>query len=136
MQLGKLTLFKLMGARMEYLSERQKLLSENIANADTPYYRPSDLKPMDFQSILRGDQRIKMAVTSQAHLPGVPAQTTFRAEKAAFGKSFETAPNGNQVVLEEQMMKVADLQASYQLATNLYTKNVGMLRMAIGRGGQ
>ncbi|MBM3549044.1 MAG: hypothetical protein FJX54_19045 [Alphaproteobacteria bacterium] len=130
--LGDLTLFKMMGSRMEYLGERQKLLSENIANADTPYYRPSDLKPMDFQKILRGDQRIKMAVTDQAHQAGLLVQTNFKAEKAAFGKSYETSPNGNQVVLEEQMMKVADLQASYQLATNLYTKNVSMLRMALG----
>jgi len=132
MQLGNLTLFKLMGSRMEYLAERQKLLSENIANADTPNYRPSDLKPMDFQKILRGDQRIRMAVTNQSHLAGLVPPTSYRAEKAAFGKSYETSPNGNQVVLEEQIMKVADLQANYQLATNLYTKNVGMLRSALG----
>jgi flagellar basal-body rod protein FlgB len=134
MDLGKLTLFKLMGAKMAYLGERQKVLSENIANADTPNYRPSDLKPMDFQSVLRGDQRIRMAATHQVHLAGSGRDSPFKVEKAAFGKTFETSPNGNSVVLEEQMLKTADVQTSYQLAANLYSKNLTMLRTAIGRG--
>lgn len=134
MDLGKLSLFKLVGARMGYLSERQKVLSANVANADTPHYRPSDLKPMDFQAVLRGDQRIKMAVTNKIHLAGTNQAAMFGTEKAAFGKSYETSPNGNAVVLEEQMLKVAEVQSSYQLAANLYQKNMSMLRTAIGRG--
>ncbi|NDC64712.1 MAG: flagellar basal body rod protein FlgB, partial [Planctomycetia bacterium] len=133
MDLGKLSLFKLVGSRMGYLAERQKVLSQNIANADTPQYRPSDLKPMDFQKVLGGDQRVKMAVTNKVHLAGTNQAPNFAAEKAAFGKSYETAPNGNAVVLEEQMMKVAEVQSNYQLAANLYQKNMSMLRTAIGR---
>lgn len=134
MDLGKLSLFKIIGARMGYLGERQKVLAENVANSDTPNYRPSDLKPMDFKAVLRGDQRIKMSTTNQVHLAGVTPGNMFQVEKAAFGKSYETSPNGNAVVLEEQMIKVSELQANYQLATNLYQKNLGMLRTAIGRG--
>ncbi|MBL8690613.1 MAG: flagellar basal body rod protein FlgB [Rhodospirillaceae bacterium] len=133
MELGKLSLFKIIGARMSYLSERQKVLSENIANADTPHYRPSDLKPMDFQAVLRGDQRIKMAVTNKIHLAGTNQAPMFGTEKAAFGKSYETSPNGNAVVLEEQMLKLSQGQSSYQLAANIYQKNMSMLRTAIGR---
>ena len=133
MDLGKLTLFKLVGAKMSYLGERQKVLAQNIANADTPSYRPSDLKAMDFQAVLRGDQRVKMAATHRVHLAGTGRDNRFDVEKAAFGKSYETAPNGNSVVLEEQMLKTADVQASYMLAANLYQKNLGMLRTAIGR---
>ena len=133
MDLGKLSLFKIIGARMGYLGERQKVLAENVANADTPNYRPSDLKAMDFQAVLRGDQRIRMATTNQIHLAGVTPANKFMVEKAGFGKSYETAPNGNAVVLEEQMLKVSELQANYQLAANLYQKNLGMLRTAIGR---
>ena len=133
MDLGKLSLFKIIGARMGYLGERQKVLAENVANADTPHYRPSDLKAMDFQAVLRGDQRIKLATTQQVHLAGITPANKFNVEKAGFGKSYETAPNGNSVVLEEQMLKVSELQANYQLAANLYQKNLGMLRTAIGR---
>ncbi len=133
MDLSKLSLFKIIGARMGYLGERQKVLAENVANADTPHYRPSDLKAMDFQAVLRGDQRIRMATTNQVHLAGVTPGNIFQVEKAAFGKSYETSPSGNAVVLEEQMLKVSELQANYQLAANLYQKNLGMLRSAIGR---
>ena len=133
MDLGKLSLFKLVSAKMSYLAERQKVLAQNIANADTPHYRPSDLKAMDFQSILRGDQRVRMAATNHVHLAGLGSDDRFKVEKAAFGKSYETSPNGNSVVLEEQMLKTADVQASYMLAANLYQKNLGMLRTAIGR---
>lgn len=133
MDLSKLSLFKIIGARMGYLGERQKVLAENVANADTPHYRPSDLKAMDFQAVLRGDQRIRMATTNQVHLAGVTPGNMFQVEKAAFGKSYETSPSGNAVVLEEQMLKVSELQANYQLAANLYQKNLGMLRSAVGR---
>ena len=133
MDLSKLSLFKIIGARMGYLGERQKVLAENVANADTPHYRPSDLKAMDFPAVLRGDQRIRMATTNQVHLAGVTPGNIFQVEKAAFGKSYETSPSGNAVVLEEQMLKVSELQANYQLAANLYQKNLGMLRSAIGR---
>jgi flagellar basal-body rod protein FlgB len=134
MDLGKLTLFKLVGARMSYLGERQKVLAENVANADTPHFRPSDLKKMDFQGILRGEQRIRMAATHQVHLAGVGHQSRFQAEKTPVGKNYETSPNGNAVVLEEQMLKVADVQQNYALAANIYQKNMSMLRTAIGKG--
>jgi flagellar basal-body rod protein FlgB len=37
-------------------------------------------------------------------------------------------------VLEEQMTRMADAQHNYQLMTNLYRKNVDLLKMALGRG--
>ena len=43
-----IALFKAIGAKMEYLSQRQNIISQNIANADTPGYQPKDLKPVDF----------------------------------------------------------------------------------------
>ncbi|HEY4162188.1 MAG TPA: flagellar basal body rod protein FlgB, partial [Dongiaceae bacterium] len=49
-------------------------------------------------------------------------------------KPYETAPAGNSVVLEEQMMKLSQSQADYNTVVNLYTKHVEMLKTAIGRG--
>ena len=42
-------------------------------------------------------------------------------------------PAGNAVVLEEQMMKVADTQIDYELTTSLYRKNIGFIKLALGR---
>ena len=49
-------------------------------------------------------------------------------------KTFETTPDGNSVVLEDEMMKVAETQQDYQLATMLYGKSLGLLKMAVGKG--
>ena len=49
---------------------------------------------------------------------------------------YETAPSGNAVVLEEQLINVAQTQADYNAITNLYKKQVSMLKMALrGRMG-
>jgi flagellar basal-body rod protein FlgB len=43
----------------------------------------------------------------------------------------EMTPNGNSVVLEEQMMKVAETQAEYQSAIEIYRKGINLLRIAV-----
>jgi flagellar basal-body rod protein FlgB len=48
-------------------------------------------------------------------------------------KRYEVAPDGNSVVVEEQVIKVAETQMDYQLITNLYRKHVDMIKTAIGR---
>lgn len=44
MNLKSMPLFGLMGRRMAWLTQRQMVLSQNIANADTPGYKPKDLR--------------------------------------------------------------------------------------------
>jgi flagellar basal-body rod protein FlgB len=137
MDLSKMTLFNMVSTRMSYLGERQKVLAQNVANADTPKYRPSDLKEMNFQAVLRGgsgQQKVRMAATQPLHLASLRQDEQFTAQKQGWNKTYETSPNGNAVVLEEQMLKVSEVQQNYMLATNLYQKNLGMLRSAIGRG--
>ncbi|MBI1778648.1 MAG: flagellar basal body rod protein FlgB [Proteobacteria bacterium] len=133
MDLNKITLFQLANKRMGYLSERQRVLSENVANANTPGFVPRDLKPMDFRNIMRSEMtRLQPAVTNTAHMTRA-AQSGSVSEKRDRGSEiFETSPDGNSVSLEQQMMKVADTQAQYGLTANLYQKHLSMLRTAIG----
>jgi flagellar basal-body rod protein FlgB len=119
--------------RMSWLNARQTLLSQNVANADTPGYAARDLKPMDFQSELQRHQPSAfagMAVTDTKHIV-VPGSGREQSEDGTVTQT-ETTETGNSVSLEEEMMKVADTQAQYQAAANLYSKAVGMMRTAIG----
>ena len=50
--------------------------------------------------------------------------------------TYEVAPAGNAVILEEQLMKVAETQSDFRLATNLYNKHLSMIKTALGRNGQ
>ena len=131
-------LFQLMATRMRWLGERQVVLGQNIANADTPEYRPRDLDPARFErfvaSAVAGPGRIDLVRTRPAHFDGAPGRQASLAS-AAQPETFEVAPDGNAVVLEEQMAKMSRTAMDYQLMTNLYRKYVGMVRTALGQQG-
>ena len=133
MDLGKIALFDTMKGRFAWLGQRQKVLAANIANADTPRFRPSDIEPFAFQELMRRQAgRLDMETTRAAHLGGRPAQVGTFAEKVD-RHPFETTPNGNAVVLEEQMAKVNETSVAHKLTTELYRKHLGMIRLALGR---
>lgn len=133
MDLSNLALFKLINRKMDWHTQRQEVLAQNIANADTPQYRPNDLKPFTFRDALSDSRRMKPASTNPAHLTGtVPEGGSAKEQRVR--NPYETAPDGNAVVLEEQIMKVSQNNMDYQTITNLYRKQVAMLKQAIGRG--
>jgi flagellar basal-body rod protein FlgB len=65
------------------------------------------------------------------HLAGAQGRAGEDPRAAA---RFEVRPSGNAVNLEDEMLKVAQNQADYQMAASLYQKSMGMLRIAIGKG--
>lgn len=127
-------LFKAIGAKMQYLNQRQALVAQNIANADTPNYRPQDLTEIDFGRLVEhvsGSKKVRMESTNPLHMP---AQNELPDPKSAKQKmTYEVAPAENAVILEEQVLKSAQTTMDYNLMTNLYRKNVGMIRTALGR---
>ena len=133
MDLSKLPIFALMGRRMSWLAQRQTILAHNVSNADTPKFRPLDLTKESFRKMVDGatSPTVTMRQTSTSHILPTRQPDPFRKDKSK--DSYETAMSGNSVVLEEQLMKVAETQGAYNLATNLYRKHVKMLKMAIGQ---
>ncbi len=133
MDLSKIALFETMKGRFAWLSQRQQVLARNIANADTPGYRPRDLKSFGFGEMVRSQAgRLDMETTSPVHLGGQRQPSREFAEREN-RRTFETAPAGNAVILEEQMAKVNETSIAHKLTTQLYRKHLGMIRMALGR---
>ncbi len=132
---GKFNIFAVLGKRLDWLSQRQQVLAENVANADTPNYVPRDLDEAEFGRILRNQlSPVDPKATHAAHLRGTvqrggPANSTRQKDP------YETSPSGNAVVLEEQLIKVGKTQSDYQTIVNLYRKHMDMVRTALGRGG-
>lgn len=131
---GRAVLFDLLSGRAGWLAQRQAVLSENVANADTPDFQPLDLKAASFAQLIARRTaplaRLPLARTLPAHAAGHPAAAAgFRADKT---ESFEVAPAGNGVVLPEQLQKMAETELDYQLTTNLYRRYLGMMRTALG----
>ncbi len=133
MDLFQLKLFQRMSERMGWLGARQEVLAQNIANADTPHFVPHDMKALKFVDHLNQVAPITQARTNAMHMGGT-GQPDASIDEQKTKKQYETAPVGNSVVLEEQMVKLADAQSSYQLMTNLYRKHVDLFKMALGRG--
>lgn len=124
------SLFDRMKTRLDWLEQRQAVLAETIANADTPGYRPHDLTPPRFAEALSGDAaRLAPASSDPRHLAGSGA-TAGAAKKAMQQRTYEVAPAGNAVVLEEQMAKVNETLLAHNLTTQLYRKYLNLVRIA------
>ena len=132
MDINGIPLFSLISHRMTWLSSRQSVLSENIANSSTPGYVARDLRTPDFQQLLSGQNRAtQMSSTNQRHL-AIRQTSPLELDQAA---GEEGTPTGTVVSLEQKMIKLSDTQLQYQTAANLYQKAVNMFRTAIGGHG-
>ena len=133
MNMPDMPLLSILRERMSWLHQRQDVLSQNVANADTPGYVARDLKPQDFSSLLRGETRHGSALlsTDPRHITMKPGSSSrFEDLEAPDGAP---NPNGNAVSLEQEMIKVSETQAEFQAAANLYAKAMSLMKTAIGR---
>lgn len=132
MAASDLPLVAMLKTRMHWHQTRQKVLAENVANADTPRFKPMDLKtPSIGPSGTAAATALSVERTDSRHLVSVSARG---GEDEAKARRFETTPSGNAVNLEDEMLKVAQNQADFQLAASLYQKSLQMLRIAAGKG--
>ena len=135
MDIKSIPLFQAMGAKMNYLSTRQSVLAQNIANSDTPEYRPRDLTEIDFGAVLAdvtGSQKVRMDRTTPGHI--IPGGDLDSARNRKSRVTYEVAPADNAVIIEEQMVKATQTTMDYNLMTNLIGKNVGLIQTALGQG--
>ena len=128
-------IFSLLGKRMDWLGQRQQVLAQNIANADTPEYVPHDLKPQDFRRMVERNfaPGLKPVATQGGHIQTSSLKADDRGVEDK--NNYEVAPSGNAVVVEEQLVKVTQTQNDYNAITNLYKKQIAMFKMAL-RGRQ
>ncbi len=135
MTIQDIGLFQALGAKIDYLSQRQGIIAQNVANSDTPGYRPKDLVEVDFSSMLKaemsGGKSVSVATTNEQHLPNT--QATIDAKSKKQKDTYEVAPAGNAVIMEEQLMKSGENAMDYNLMLNIMQKQVGMFRIALGR---
>lgn len=135
MLMKDIPVFAALTRQMDWLGARQKVLAQNIANADTPGYRGKDLKPLTFHELVNAPHAtMRTAKTNAGHItPRGEADDNYARAK---GENYESTPSANSVVLEEEILKVSDTRMSYDLAVSLYRKHMQMMKTAVGgRGG-
>lgn len=134
MDMSSIPLLSMLRQRLGYLGERQRVIAQNVANADTPGYVGRDLKAFTFSAQVQTQAGLSMMQPSQTasgHLPGSPRRVggagAFRAVAAP---DSETTLDGNKVVLEDQMIKMNESRMEYEAAIGFYQKSMALLRMA------
>jgi len=134
MGIADLPLLSQIKGRLGWLDERQRVIAQNVANADTPGYVARDLnQPTDFAEALRGGGSLQMTRTSTAHIAPSGPQARFDAVNTP---DSETTLDGNSVVVEEQMLKMAESRMAYDAAIGFYQKSLSMIRMAARAPGR
>ena len=131
MNVPDIPLMSMLRERMSWLHQRQDLLSQNVANADTPGYVARDLKPLDFDEALKTVPHGMLMTTNARHIAMTPSKPGKFDDAVA--RSSTANPNGNAVSLEMEMIKVSDTQAQFAAAANLYAKGLSLMKTAIGR---
>jgi len=124
-----LPLFSMLRTRMQWHQERQRLLAENVSNSDTQGYRPRDLAPLQFDRTMPNLTSIGLDRTDAGHIASLHAS----ASQASRLGGYDVRPTCIAVNLEDEMIKVAANQMDYQAATTLYTKSLGLIKIAIGK---
>ena len=146
MAIGDLKLMDTLRTKMQWHQARQRVLAENVANADTPRYRGKDLKAPDLPAAAgaaadgslgstasaKGARvaSVSLAVTQPGHAAGRGSRHGFKDDASP---RFEVTANGNAVDLEEEMAKSAENQLEYQTAASLYQQSMSLIRTALGR---
>jgi len=137
--ISDLPTFSALKERMLFLQGRQKLLAQNVANADLPGYKPKDMvqaglqtpnaNAAGFQAGSFAQSVVRVATTDPQHIGSADGM----GGQEGRASRVETRPSGNAVNLEDEMLKVSQNQIDFQTAANLYQRSLGTLKLALGR---
>ena len=125
--------------RLQWAQARQRVLAENVANADTPNYRAHDLAAPKFETPATGPagtapplMTVSLARTEPGHIGGI-GQSDRRSKPKPKRQLRGASPTGNAVNLEQEMMKVAANQMDYQAVSALYARSLSLIKTALGK---
>lgn len=112
-------------------AQRQRVIAENVANANTPGYTARDLDQDAFHQALQ--EQLQARRTGNG---GLNMRSGSREWSTIDRPDSETTVNGNSVVLEEQMVRSNETRLQYETALSLYQKSLGLMRMAVKSPGR
>jgi flagellar basal-body rod protein FlgB len=115
---------------------RQDLISGNIANVDTPFYRPRDI---DFKSALieksnelykKDNNKLEMAITNSSHLKTQESHSSKQA--TLYFRDGHTARNdGNSVDLDVETSELSKNSMMFTALISARKKSAGIFRAVL-----
>ncbi len=133
MDITSIPLFSMLKSRLAYVNAREKLISENVANADTSSYSPKDLQPFDVSKALEGDGPqtgvVRPEMTEAGHMQPKNLQSQIQW-KVVDTEDSQGTLSGNKVTLEDEMAKMTNSRMDYEAAVGFYQKAMSLIQMA------
>ncbi len=132
---------ELMKEALDYRAIRQDMIASNIANADTPYYRPRDIrfeeKLIDEKEKLfnEDNHQLQMAKTSSKHLNGFKDTSSDQAQ-IFFRDGHSVRNDGNSVDLDVETSEMAKNSIMYNALINGMKKQASIFRAVIEYSGK
>ncbi|MEK6659773.1 MAG: flagellar basal body rod protein FlgB [Campylobacterota bacterium] len=121
---------------LDYRAVRQDVISSNIANADTPFYRPRDVRFEDALAtekakvLNQNSPKLQMAQTSSAHLALQDEQSSLKA-KTFFRDGHMARNDGNSVDLDVETTEMSKNSVMFNALVNAIKKDTGIYRSVI-----
>lgn len=127
---------------MKHLATRQRVVAQNIANSDTPGFKARDVAAPDFSALVEGLEKeggkpgiTRPQVRISDRMVALGARGSGEFATIADPNVTETKPDGNNVTLEDQALRMSEIQSDYATLSGLYRKNMSLLKTALGKGG-
>jgi flagellar basal-body rod protein FlgB len=126
---------------LKNLAQRQRVVAGNIANSETPGFKALDVAAPDFSKLVDAQSTARplsigtprVDLTSTMILLG--ARPISDPGVIIDRDVTETKPDGNNITLEDQLLKLGNIQADYAATANIGSKLEGLIKTAIGRPG-
>ncbi len=122
-----LNVFNVAHAMATHAGHRQAVVSQNIANADTPGYKAQDIAA--FADVVQGDRTSGMRASRAGHLDGAAGAGGWQS----FTTDAQTDPNGNSVSVELEILKGVETKRQHDRAIAIYKSSLNILRTSLGR---
>lgn len=123
-----LDVFRMSSAMARHAGQRQALISQNVANADTPGFKGREMPPFASLYASADTAGVQRATRAQ-HLNGAIQGTAMASREMRGGDS----PNGNGISLETELLKSAEVKSHHDRALTIYKSALDVLRATIGK---
>lgn len=123
-----LKIFSASQAMAQHAGARQAVTAANIANADTPGYQARDIPPFTTQSSSESQMRASRA----GHLHGHSGSAS-SPSSVSMSRTLESAPNGNTVSIEQEMLRSVDAKRQHDRALAIYKSALKVVRGSLGQ---
>ena len=116
-------LFSSIIQKLSHLTERQNLIASNIANANTPNFVTKDLHPFSLEK-----QKKSLLTTNNKHISFPNNKINAHVYTP---NNTDKKLNGNDVIVENEMLKLSETNLQHKQVTGLYKVMAGILKNVV-----